>query len=48
MAKAQAIIRYRDEVGPFHSVEEQEEVKGIGLNAAKRKKARTSATNPEG
>ena len=35
-AKAQAIIRYRDEVGPFRSVEELEEVKGIGPSVVKR------------
>ena len=46
--KAQAIIRYRDEVGPFRSVEELEEVKGIGLNTVKRNKARISVTNPKG
>ncbi len=28
-AKAQAIIQYRDEVGPFRSAEEPEEVKGL-------------------
>jgi competence protein ComEA len=47
-AKAQAIIRYRDEVGPFRSVEELEEVKGIGPNTVKRNKARISVTNPKG
>ena len=34
--KAQAIIRYRDEVGPFRLLEELEEVKGIGPNTVKR------------
>lgn len=29
-AKAQAIVRYRSEVGPFRSIAELEEVKGIG------------------
>ena len=47
-AKAQAIIRYRDEVGPFRSVEELEEVKGIGPNTVTRNKARISVTNPKG
>ena len=47
-AKVQAIIRYRDEVGPFRSVEELEEVKGIGPNTVKRNKARVSVTNPKG
>ena len=47
-ANAQAIIRYRDEVGPFRSVEELEEVKGIRPNTVKRNKARISVTNPKG
>jgi competence protein ComEA len=47
-AKAQAIIRYRDEVGPFRSVEELEEVKGIGSSIVKRNKARISVSNPKG
>ena len=47
-AKAQAIIRYRDEVGPFRSVEELEEVKGIGPNTVKRNKARISVTYAKG
>ena len=47
-AKAQAIIRYRDEVGPFRSVEELEEVKGIGSSIMKRNKARISVSNPKG
>jgi competence protein ComEA len=34
--KAQAIIRYRDKVGPFRLLEELEEVKGIGPNTVKR------------
>ena len=47
-AKAQAIIRYRDEVGPFRSVEELEEVKGIGPSVVKRNKSRISVSNPKG
>ena len=39
-AKAQAIIRYRDEVGPFLSAEELEEGKGIGPSIVKRNKTR--------
>ena len=34
--KAQTIIRYRDEVGPFRLLEEREEVRGIGPNTVKR------------
>ena len=34
--KAQAIIRYRDEVGPFRLLKELEDVKGIGPNTVKR------------
>ena len=47
-AKAQAIIRYRDEVGPFRSVEELEEVKGIGPSIVKRNMSRISVSNPKG
>lgn len=47
-AKAQAIIRYRDEVGPFRSVEELEEVKGIGPSILKRNMSRISVSNPKG
>ena len=34
--KAQDIIRYRDEVGPFRLLEKPEEVKGIGPNTVRR------------
>jgi competence protein ComEA len=47
-AKAQAIIRYRDEVGPFRSVEELEEVKGIGPSIVKRNMSRINVSNPKG
>ena len=47
-AKAQAIVRYSDEVGPFRSVEELEEVKGIGPSIVKRNKARISVSRPKG
>ena len=46
-AKAQAIIRYRDEVGPFRSVEELEEVKGIGPSIVKRNKTRIRVKTPK-
>ena len=46
-AKAQAIIRYRDEVGPFRAVEELEEVKGIGPGIVKRNKTRIRVKTPE-
>lgn len=46
-AKVQAIIRYRDEVGPFRAVEELEEVKGIGPGIVKRNKTRIRVKTPE-
>ena len=46
-AKAHAIIRYRDEVGPFRSVEELEEVKGIGPSIVKRNKTRIRVKTPK-
>lgn len=30
MAKAQAIVKYRESHGPFHSLKDLEQVKGIG------------------
>lgn len=40
MSKAEAIVRYREQFGPFESVEELTEVKGIGAATLERNRAR--------
>ena len=39
LKKAQAIVKYREEFGPFHNVEELIEVKGIGKSILERNKS---------
>jgi competence protein ComEA len=39
-SKAEAIVRYREQFGPFESVEELTEVKGIGAATVERNRAR--------
>lgn len=39
-SKAEAIVRYREEFGPFESVEELTEVKGIGAATLERNRPR--------
>ncbi len=46
-AKAQATIRYRDEVGSFRSAEELEEVRGIGPRIVKRNKTGIQVKTPK-
>lgn len=43
-AKAKAIVRYRTEVGPFRSIAELEEVKGIGPSIVALNKERISVS----
>ena len=43
-SKAKAIVRYRTEVGPFRSIAELEEVKGIGPNIVALNKDRISVS----
>lgn len=40
IAKAKAIVTYRKEIGPFRTVDEPEEVKGIGPSIVLRNKGR--------
>lgn len=47
VSKARAIVRYRTEVGPFRSIEELEEVKGIGPSTVARNKERMTLSKPK-
>ncbi len=47
VSKARAIVRYRAEVGPFRSIEELEEVKGIGPSTVARNKERMTLSKPK-
>ncbi len=40
LAKAEAIVAYRDQNGPFKSVEQLAEVKGIGLKTVEKNRDR--------
>ena len=40
LSKAEAIVRYREQFGPFESVDELSEVKGIGTSTIERNRAR--------
>lgn len=40
LSRAEAIVRYREQFGPFESVEELSEVKGIGDSTVERNRAR--------
>jgi len=40
LSKAEAIVRYREQFGPFESVDELSEVKGIGASTIERNRGR--------
>lgn len=40
LSKAEAIVRYREQFGPFESIDELGEVKGIGASTIERNRAR--------
>jgi competence protein ComEA len=40
MSRAQAIVRYRDQFGPFETVEELSEVQGVGAATVERNRTR--------
>jgi competence protein ComEA len=45
--KAMAIVRYRQENGPFESVEDLSLVKGIGARTVEQNRARITVDTPE-
>ena len=46
LAKAEAIVAYRDQNGPFRSVEQLAEVKGIGLKTVEKNRDRLQIASP--
>lgn len=46
-ARAEAIINYREQYGPFMSVDELTEVQGIGQKTLEDNRERLTAGNPE-
>jgi len=46
-AKAEAIVAYREQYGPFRSVEDLTEVKGIGEKILEQNRDRLTVSEPE-